>query len=270
MISLPEPCLYTGHVVHQRLKPKRHRLSYRVFCLLLDLDQLVETCRGLRLLSYNSLNVFSFFDRDHGPRDGTALRPWVVARLRAAGIADDVAHVRLLCYPRLLGYVFNPLSVYFCYRPDGRVAALLYEVHNTFGEAHTYVIGVDDAATGPLRHSCTKAMYVSPFIPMEARYAFSIEPPRDIVKVVINESDADGPLLHASFVGRQAPLSDAMLLRCFFRYPLMTLKVIAGIHWQAFRLWRKGVPLVPRASATTTAAVGSLSPDPSDKGAHVA
>ena len=239
-------CLYVGAVVHKRLKPRTHHLTYRVFSLLLDLDDLPALGRSLRVFSHNRFNLLSFFDRDHGPGDGTCLRSWVERQLAPAGIGLDGGPIRLLCYPRVLGYVFNPLSIYFCHRSDGRLAAILYQVNNTFGERHSYLIPVDPDEDGVLRHRCRKRLYVSPFIPMEAMYHFRIRPPGDRLAVSIRETDAEGPLLYAATTGKRRPLTDRELLAAFIRFPLMTLKVIGGIHWEALRLWRKGVPLVPR------------------------
>ncbi|TVR96738.1 MAG: DUF1365 domain-containing protein [Rhodospirillales bacterium] len=238
--------LYRGVVVHQRVRPRRHRLTYRVFSLLLDLDELPRLGRALRLFAYNRFGLFSFLDRDHGPGHAAPLRPYVENQLRRAGIDLAGGAIRVLCYPRILGYVFNPLSVFFCHHRDGALAALIYEVNNTFGERHSYLIPVVDAAPGPIRQGCTKRFYVSPFNPVEGTYRFRVEPPGDRLALVINQDDAAGPVLHAAFRGERASLSDRALLAAFVRYPLMTVKVIAGIHWEAFRLWRKGLRLVDR------------------------
>jgi len=248
--SIPEPCLYVGQVMHHRLKPVRHRFVYRVFTLLLDLDRLAETDR-LRLLSVNRPNVMSFHERDHGPRDGTPLRPWVERQLAAHGITLPGGRILLLCLPRVLGYVFNPLSLYYCYDAGGRLAAVLYEVKNTFGEQHAYVLPVDPARApdAPVRQSCAKDLYVSPFIEMAARYHFRLTPPGERLSVVIQEEVDGGPLLIASMTGRRRPLSDRELALAALRHPLMTHKVIAGIHFEALRLWGKGVALHARLDA---------------------
>jgi DUF1365 family protein len=196
--------------------------------------------------------VIGFRDDDHGCGDGTPLRAWIDAGLHRAGI-DAAGPVRLLCYPRVFGYAFNPLSVYFCYRRQGDVAAVLYEVNNTFGERHSYLIAAPPLRSGEaLRQSCDKVFYVSPFLPMQARYHFRITPPEDKVSVTISERDAQGPLLYAAFTGRRVAISDAAMLRLLIRYPLMTLKVIAGVYWEALRLWQKGVPTVARPAAPPT------------------
>ena len=189
--------LYTGRVVHERLRPKRHRLAYRVFCLLVDLDELDEIDRRFgRLLAVNRPGLFSFEERDHGAGTGS-LRDWATAQLAAAGIGFDGGRIELLCYPRLLGFTFNPLSVYFCYRRSGELAGLLYEVHNTHGERHTYVMPAGAGAV--VRHAAKKTFFVSPFMPMDCTYRFRIAPPADRVGISILEDDADGLLLTASF-----------------------------------------------------------------------
>jgi len=244
-------CLYFGRVMHKRLRPFRHRLDYRVFSFYLDLDELPALSRRLRLFSYNRWNLFGFLNRDHGAGDGSALRPWLDERLAEAGVDLEGGAVRLLCFPRLLGYVFNPLTIWFCHHRSGRLAAVLYEVRNTFGEKHGYLIPVDPArAPGePVLQSCDKGFYVSPFIGMAATYHFRLSEPDERLAVLIRQWTPDGELLIASQTGRRRPLDDATLLRAFFAYPLMTLKVIGGIHWQAFKLWRKGARPVPRPPA---------------------
>jgi hypothetical protein len=247
--------IYRGSVVHERRRPKRHRLRYRVFSLLLDLDSLSELDRGSRLFGYNRRAPLAFHDADHGPTTGAPLRPWVEARLTEAGLAPDGGPIRLLCYPRVFGYVFNPLSVFFCYRKDGGLAAILYEVCNTFRERHTYVIPVGGDADGNgkavIRQRCAKALYVSPFIGMEAQYHFRILAPDDGVSVVIRQEDDDGLLLAASFRGEREDWSDRALLRCLAGFPLLTLKIIAAIHWEALRMWLKGFRVFPHDPAGT-------------------
>jgi uncharacterized protein len=236
--------LYFGTVMHRRLKPRRHSLRYRVYSLLLDLDELPALGRRLRLFSHNRFNLLSFRDRDHGAGDGR-LRDHVEAQLVRLGIDLAGGAIRLLCSPRVFGYAFNPLSVYFCYRRGGALAAILYEVNNTFGERHTYAIPVDGDAP-VVRQSCAKRFYVSPFIGMEATYDFSIVPPGERIAVAVGERDAEGDLLKASLTGTRAELTDGQLLRALALYPFVTLKVILGIHWEALRLFMKGIALQPR------------------------
>lgn len=252
--------LYLGTVVHRRLRPVRHRLSYRVFSLLLDLDELPDLDRRLRLFGHNRTALIGFHDRDHGPGDGRPLKPWVEAQLAAAGIAGG-GPVRVLCFPRVLGMVFNPLTVYFCHRPDGTLSAILHEVNNTFGQRHSYLIPAETGADGLVRQSCAKGFYVSPFMAMETAYHFRIRPPDDGVSVAIRQTDGAGPVLHASLTAARAPLTDAGLLRAWLHHPLMTAKVVAGIHWEALHLWRKGLRLLPRPPAPATP-VTVVSPTP--------
>ena len=239
--------LYPGTVTHHRRRPRPHRLRYSVAPILLDLDELPTLDRSLRLFAHNRAGIFSFRDRDHG--DGTGdIRTWVAARLAEVGLDCGGGKIALLCYPRMLGYAFNPLSVYFCHRTDGRLVALLYEVHNTLGERHTYVIPV--IGEGTVRQTVAKRFYVSPFVPMDCLYRFKVSPPGESVVVSIAESDAEGLLLTAMFAGRQRALTDGALLRTLLQFPLMTVKVIVGIHWEALKLWFKKTPVVPYTRAS--------------------
>lgn len=242
--------LYVGTVMHRRTRPRRHKLAYEVFSFFLDLDELPMLDREVWGFGHNRFNLFSFHDRDYGPGRNAPLRAWIEGHVKEAGIALDGGPIRLLCYPRVFGYVFNPLSIYFCYRrePDGKetLVALCYEVTNTFKQRHTYVIPAAATADGLVRQSCAKELYVSPFVEMDMTYHFRVRPPGEALGIAIQEDDSAGALLFASFHGRRRPLASLPVLRAFLSFPLLTLKVIGGIHWEALKLWIKGVPVVHR------------------------
>lgn len=246
----PEPIsdgLYLGRVMHHRIAPIRDRFAYRVFSLVVDIDRLAALDRRLRLFAHNHRNLVSFYDRDHGARDGSPLRPWVMAQLAGAGLDFACGRILLFCFPRLWGYVFNPISVYFCYDHHGQLGAMVCEVKNTFGGQHPYVLPVDRAAAGePSRHSAAKAFYVSPFIEMAARYQFRVTPPGERVAIMISQWGDEGSRLVATLRGTRRPLTDRALGRAALMDPLMTLKVTAGIHFEAFVLWLKGAQLQAR------------------------
>ena len=260
IIAKEAAALYFGEVMHARLKPMGHRFSYRVMSLLIDLDRLDDAGRLSPLFAVNRAALYSFRESDHGARDGTSLRAWAHARAAEHGIDLSGGRVLLLCYPRLFGYTFNPLSVYFCYRADGSLALLIYEVRNTFGDIHPYVLPVrsGEISAAGVRQEQDKLFYVSPFVGMAMRYRFRISPPAEQVKLRILETDRDGPLLAATFVGRHRALSTRALLRAFFALPLMTVKIVAAIHWEALRLWLKGARLVARPDAATAKADSRL------------
>lgn len=240
--------LYCGDVMHARLKPIGHRFVYRVLNLLIDLDRLPEANRRSRLFAVNRASLYSFHERDHGQRDGTSLAAYIRGLARAEGVDLNGGKILLLCYPRLLGYVFNPLSIYYGYHRDGRLALVVYEVRNTFGEQHSYICAVrpGELSASGLRQACAKRFYVSPFIDMDMRYHFRLSQPGDDLKVRILETDRDGALLAATFYGRIRPLTTPHLLAAFLALPLVTLKVLGAIHYEAAWLWLKGLRLRPR------------------------
>jgi len=238
--------LYEGSVMHRRLAPRRHRFRYRVFSMLLDLDELESLDARLRLFGWNRPALFSFRDRDHG--DGTDLHAWLDGELTQAGIVADGAK-RVLCYPRIFGYVFNPLSVWFCHDKSGRLTATIYEVHNTYGERHAYVLPVHEG-NGGIRQTADKAFYVSPFLSQDCNYRFRTVAPGERVEVTIQETEANVPILTACFIGERRALSDAKLLSALLRYPLMTLKVTLAIHFEAVRLMLKVVKRHPFVAGT--------------------
>jgi len=233
--------LYPGTVFHERFRPRVHRLRYRIFQCLFDLDEIDALAGGLRLFSRNRFNLFSFHDRDFGDRSGGPLRPQIEALMRRAGQEPDGGPIRLLAMPRMLGHVFNPLSVWFCHRRDGSLATIVYEVTNTFKERHSYVIPVADGSSATIRQACDKCFYVSPFMDLDMRYDFTVDPPAERTKVVVAGGDADGPLIVAAFSGTRQDMTDAHLLKAFLRHPLLTLKVVAGIHIEALRLFLKRI-----------------------------
>lgn len=235
--------LYPGVVTHARLKPRRHRLRYRIFMLLLDLDEIDGLAARSRLFARNRWGLLSFRDADHGDRDGGPLKAWAEGHLSRAGLPTG-GPVRILTMPRILGLGFNPLSVWFCHARDGSLSALIYEVSNTFGQAHSYLI---PAPPGPvLRQGCDKAFYVSPFMDMELAYRFRILPPGRAVAIGVDVHDPEGKVLAAAFAGERRPLDDRTLLRAWLTHPWMTLGVLAAIHWEALKIWLKGEPLRQR------------------------
>jgi uncharacterized protein len=248
--------LYFGDVMHARLKPIGHRFCYRVMSLLIDLDRLDAADRQSRLFGVNRAALYSFNEADHGERDGSSLRIYAQRRAAERGIDLAGGRVLLLCYPRLLGYTFNPLSAYFCYRAGGELALIIYEVRNTFGDIHCYALPIrsGEISAAGVRQQQDKLFYVSPFIDMAMRYHFRVSPPGDNVKLRILETDREGPLLAATFSGRRRALTTTALLRSFFSLPLVTLKIVAAIHWEALRLWLKGARLVPRPTAAPASA----------------
>jgi DUF1365 family protein len=239
--------LYTGSVMHHRLRPREHRLRYSIFYLLLDLDEIDVLASKLRLFSHNRFNLFSFHDSDHGEKAAMSPRERIERHLREAGI-ETGGPIQLLTLPRILGYAFNPLSVYFCHRRDQSLSAIFYEVNNTFGQRHNYLIPVAPEAKTPIRQESRKSFYVSPFMTTDMIYSFSVVPPGKDLAVSVIGRDSQGPLIVAKLAATRQDLNDGALARAFCTYPLLTLKVIAGIYWEALLIWLKGIRLQHRPS----------------------
>jgi DUF1365 family protein len=230
--------LGTGRVRHRRLRPSVNAFEYPTYFLLLPMRTLAR--RADPALTRNRFGLVSFHDRDHGDGGPDALA-WLERLLDAEGVRDADGEVWLQTYPRVLGYVFKPVSFWYCHRADGSLAAIVAEVNNTFGERHCYLL------TGPeLRWGCElqarKVFHVSPFCDVQGRYRFRFMRTAARVVARIDHDDADGTLLETSVSGDLAPLTAARVRAAFFGMPLMTLGVIARIHWQALRLWTKRVP----------------------------
>ncbi len=240
----PAASLYVGKTTHARLGPRPHRFSYGLFQLLIDIDRIEDAVRGLGLLRHGRFGVFSFDERDHGARDGSPLRAWVEAKLAAAGLVVSAKRIRLLSFPRMLGFVFNPISILFVEDGQGRLEAVIYEVNNTFGQTHAYVAPAAGGACE--RQEADKKLYVSPFYRVEGVYRFLVTPPAETFNLVIAKSVGGHPDFTATLASERRELTDAALLKLFFAMPLMTLGVVAAIHWQAVILWLKGAPFSPR------------------------
>ncbi|MBS0360973.1 MAG: DUF1365 family protein [Proteobacteria bacterium] len=227
--------LYTGLVSHNRLKPRRHKLAYRIFMLLIDLDELADL--KLKTLGVGRFNLFGFDERRFGDGSGRPLKAQVEAMLTDAGLPTG-GPVRMLAMPQILGRAFNPLTVYFCYAANRTLSAILYEVNNTFGERHGYLIPAPNAAL--IRQGCAKGFYVSPFMDMDLSYSFKILRPEERVLVSVDTSDAEGLVLAASFAGERRELTDRELVRAWLTHPWMTIGIVAAIHWEALFIWLKG------------------------------
>ena len=238
-------CIYSGFVTHRRFKPKRHFFTYKTFSLLIDLNEIENLGKKIQFFSYNKFNILSFYDEDHGPRDGSSLVNWVKTTLADAKINIGLGTIKLLCYPRIFGYVFNPLSIYYCYDENLQLKAILYEVKNTFNEQHTYVFSVS-SSSNLILHKCNKKFYVSPFMEMKTFYNFRLLNPGKILKVFIKQRDVEGTLLTACQVGKKIEITSINLFFQFLTHPFMSFKVILAIHFEAFRLWMKGVKHVKR------------------------
>lgn len=239
--------LYHGTVYHKRLRPFIHELNYRVFYLWLDLDDIPNLAKKTKWFSYNRFNIFSFNDRDHGKRNGDPIRPWIETALKEKGFDECIGgKIFVLCYPRILGYVFNPLSLFFCYSKSGDLKAILHEVKNTFGDQHGYLLPVRKNDDGLIQQNCDKIFHVSPFIQMDCHYDFKLKEPGEKLLVNIQQSTSEGDLLIATLNGQRDDLNHKTLRKSFIRYPLMTLKIIGAIHFEALKIWRKGATFYRR------------------------
>jgi DUF1365 family protein len=234
--------LYAGVVTHVRQRPRKHRLKYRIFMLAIDLDEAAALDAGLRLFSLGRFNLLGLYPRRHGDGSATPLKAQVEAHLMRAGLATG-GPVTMLAMPAVLGSAFNPLTVFFCHDAAGALSATLYEVNNTFGERHSYLI---PAGVAP---RIDKRFYVSPFMDMELTYAFQTIAPAESVAVAVNVSDTDGLILSTAFAGEWHELTDKALFTAWAGHPWMTLGVLSAIHWEALKISLKGEKIRTRPPA---------------------
>jgi hypothetical protein len=237
--------IYSGNVVHKRFKPKIHFFKYKVFSLLIDLSELELLDKNLKIFSYNKFNIVSFYDRDHGARDGSSIKEWVIDNLKKNNIDNENIQIKLLCYPRIFGYVFNPLSVFYIYDNNSNLISVLYEVKNTFGEQHTYIFKTD-IDQNLIQHTCKKKFHVSPFIEMDCTYFFRLLKPGKKISVIIDQNDKDGKILYASQDGVRSEMNNSNFVKSYLKHPLMTFKIILAIHFEAFKLWSKGIKFIKK------------------------
>jgi len=237
--------IYSGNVVHKRFKPKVHYFKYKVFSLLIDLSEIESMEKNLKIFSFNKFNIISFYNKDHGARDGSSIKDWVINNLKKNNIDTNDIKIKLLCYPRIFGYVFNPLSVFYIYDKNLNLISILYEVKNTFGEQHTYIFKTG-IRHNLLKHMCKKKFHVSPFIEMNCIYFFRILKPGNKISVIIDQNDEDGKILYASQDGVKSELTNVNLIKSYLKHPLMTFKIILAIHFEAFRIWTKGIKFIKK------------------------
>ncbi|MTI16291.1 DUF1365 domain-containing protein [Rhodobacteraceae bacterium RKSG542] len=245
-LSGEDLCLYAGEVMHRRHHPKEHKLNYKVFSAYADVDNLKTTQRGWRVFKANALALFSINERDHMDEGFNDLRQYVEHMLCEGAIDWKPHTIKMLCYPRFLGRAFNPLTIYFCFSDEQTLDAIVYQVNNTFGQRHHYVVSTKGERKKLLSHSCPKTFYVSPFMEVNGYYDFRLATPDEKIHVHINHRDEKKLLLTAIFNGTKTQATTATLLVYALKYAQGSLKILAGIHWEALKLWLKGIKLVPR------------------------
>ena len=240
-------CLFYGEVIHKRFKPFIHLFKYKVFSILLDYDEIESIQNNFRFFSYNKFNLLSFNDIDHGYRNGKSLKDFVLFELNKNNIKFNNLKIKILCFPRIFGYVFNPLSVIYCYS-ENNLFSIFYEVKNTSHEQHTYIFfNIKNDKNSIYEHSCKKKFYVSPFLKIEGYYNFRVNEPVKNLSVIINEYlDDHTKILFASQNGNKLTLNSKNLYKLLLKFPLLTFKIMYSIHWQALKLWIKGAKFYSR------------------------
>ena len=238
-------CFYECDVFHRRLRPKQHEFLYRVFYFYVDLGELPAVARKLKIFGVNRPNLYSLRDQDHfqyGPRVRPIADNVREFLERSACPLEEGDSIRMLCFPRMLGYTFNPITIYFCFRADGTPCASVVEVGNTFRELKPYLVPRTPDGKCDFEVRVPKQYYVSPFSPVDLEFHFRFHLPDERLRIFIDDYDAEGKVLISTLTGKRRELSFGNLVKFTAKFPLITLKVIVLIHWQAFRLWLKRIP----------------------------
>ncbi|MCZ4273505.1 DUF1365 domain-containing protein [Maritalea porphyrae] len=243
--------IYKGTVTHKRLRPIKHGLSYGVFNLLVDCDEIEQLAKKLKFFSHNKPNIVSLYDKDFG--DSKNIKAYLQTLAQKAVPDLSITKFKMLTYPRIFGYAFNPITVYFGLDEAGKTRLMIYEVNNTFGQRHTYVIPAEQREDGMIWQNCDKQFYVSPFNDVSGNYTFHVTPISEKLTVGVALRDDEGPLLNAFFAGQRQELTDSQLIKAIVGTGWMTAKVMLGIHLEALKLWVKGVKLKPRPDAPNSA-----------------
>jgi DUF1365 family protein len=230
-------CMYDCTVMHHRLEPLKNRFVYNVFMFYIDLDEVESLHRKLRLFSWKRFNLFTLYDRDHLTLSGGTVKESIRAYLRSKGIDIGNGKIFLLTHLRTLGYVFNPVSFYFCFDEEGNPVCAIPEVGNTFKELKPYLLTKEMMRGEMFRQRMKKHFYVSPFIDLDTAFDFQVRIPGDKLHIQIDDFKGEHKFFLTSLVGKRQPLTDSSMIRSFFRIPLVTLKVIALIHYQAAKLY---------------------------------
>lgn len=245
---MTESAIYDGVVTHKRLRPVEHKLRYGVFNMFVNVDDLDRTASHLRLFSHNRLNLVSLHDKDFGDGTGKDLPGYLRNLAAQAGVTGDRLRFFMLAYPRILNFAFNPLTTYYGVE-RGEIKVMIYEVRNTFKQRHTYVIPAGEQKDGVVWQDCDKQFYVSPFNKVEGTYRFHVTKPGAELTLGVALKDKEGALLNAFLRGEQKPLTDFQLLKSLARTGWMTMKVVFGINYEAFKLWVKGLRPKPKPDA---------------------
>ncbi|MAS87918.1 MAG: hypothetical protein CMH30_08110 [Micavibrio sp.] len=238
--------LYFGKVYHARHMPFSHQFTYKVVTFFIDIDTLSALDKKLKLFSFNRFGIFSVNNKDHATRDGKDIRPWIEKAARDKEIDIQGGKIFMLGFPRMWGYLFNPITVYYCTDRHGALKAVMHQVKNTFGEMHSYFIPVTDIKDGLVTQDHEKVFHVSPFIHMDCHYHFKFTLPAETFFFAIHQQTPEGKILTATWEGNRKEFTDKNLFNALIKNTFQSVKIITAIHWEALKLWIKGAKYISK------------------------